>query len=569
MQCGLRGLATKASKARKLPDGMRPVIGLEFHAQIASRTKLFSPMTTDYFGRPANTAVEPFDVALPGSLPVLQRGPMALALATGIALGCTIPAWSKFERKHYYYADLPSGYQITQRTHPLAVNGELVLDQFDGLAAPCRVGIEQVQLEQDTGKSMHEDGATFIDYNRAGMALMEIVTRPDMTTPIEAATLVKSLQSLLRTLATCSANLEEGSLRMDVNVSVKWTDARRAINGVAASERVELKNIATISGLTQALEYEIDRLSTLLAAGHTGARATRGFDAAAGKTFPLRSKETARDYRFVADADLPRLVIAPADVERVKSVLPLLPAANRAAVAAAFPALSTSQIRWLTDVCPMNSAAVDPDVQRQRYLDALTGSDDAPTASTTTAAANDNDDQPWTGSATAAEYLAAMRPPTPAHVVTFYQWLANDLTGRVAKLRESATLPADAPLPCHGWGVTPAQLASIPLAMERGVISGKAGKLVLDAMLASGDARRLAPEIADANGWTLISDPGQLTAWAEAAMKASPRKAGIAEAKYATWLVGQIIARSKGRANPQVAQEIGSKLIAQSSSSSE
>ncbi|KAI9221389.1 GatB/GatE catalytic domain-containing protein [Blastocladiella britannica] len=524
-----------------------PVIGLEFHAQIASRTKLFSScvadMTADYFGRPANVALAPVDIALPGTLPVLQPEPVVLALATSLALGCTVPSWSAFERKHYDYADLPAGYQITQRAHPLAVDGALSLP---GTSTVLR--IEQVQLEQDTGKSTHDGGHSTLDFNRAGVALMEIVTKPDLSSPPEAANAVKTMQTLLRTLATCDASLDEGSLRIDVNVSV----ADRA-NGTA-SERVEIKNIATVSGLVKALEFEIDRQSALLATGDPGRRETRGYDATTTRTFALRAKESAADYRYVADANIPSLTVDGTDVARVRAALPELPWQVAARAARDLPGLAADQLHWLTHVCPMNRAAEAPGSTRARYWTALCN--------------NSGDDSLKAAAAivaNGADYMVAMQLQTDAERVAGYHWLANDVAGRVTK-RHASSIPVGT----DGWGVAPPQLASLVWAVHRGSISGKAGKAVLDIMMDEAAAAgktpmvRSADAIAAERGWAVVTDTVAVRAWAAAAMAAAgPRKAGIADDKYASWLVGRVVAQSRGVADPKVARDVVANLLSQ------
>ncbi|ORZ35600.1 GatB/GatE catalytic domain-domain-containing protein [Catenaria anguillulae PL171] len=538
-----------SSSAPPPPRSVKPVIGLEFHAQIASSTKLLSPMSANYFGRPPNTATAPFDLALPGSMPVLQLEPVVLALATAIALGCDIPPWSRFDRKHYFYADLPNGFQVTQKYYPIALNGALHLTEFDGLPRPKSIGIEQLQLEQDTGKSFHHDGKTFIDYNRAGMPLMEIVTRPDIESPKEAAAVVKSLQSLMRTLATCDANLEEGSLRVDVNVSVQSTDPCAPVQ---STERVEIKNISTVSGLVTALDSEITRHTALLHSHARGSRETRGYDAATGTTFLLRSKESAKDYRFISDAELPRLVISASDVAGIKAVLPELPAARRARVADQFgAALNKVQLAWLTDVCPLNAVAEEEGGERirKRYVNAISGGKSANDLGASAGHA-----RRWP---TAADFLAAMHPQSKAETLAMYNWLANDLAGRLAS-RIDANMPVTKH---HGWGVTPEQLASIPRAIAAGHISGKAGKLVLDKMVLEGDDR-VAMEIAQEYGWVAVTDKAKIREWAmQVIAKSPPRKAGVGDDKYVTWLVGQVVKESRGKAEPKVAREVVSQVV--------
>ncbi|KAJ1505514.1 hypothetical protein HMI56_001087 [Coelomomyces lativittatus] len=253
LRCSLRLVTSSICSSTKryyktlsLENSIRPVIGLEFHVQIASSTKLFSDMTSDYFGSPPNTLVAPFDIGLPGTLPVLNVEPVILAVKTALALNCVIPTHSTFDRKHYFYPDLANGFQITQNFNPLAKNGFIKLGLFEGYQEDRIIGIQQIHIEQDTAKAIYDsENFVSLDFNRSGMPLMEIVTGPDIKSPEEAGELVKYLQELLVCIGTSHASLETGSLRIDANISLKgekWS-----------THRVEIKNIATITGLVNAL----------------------------------------------------------------------------------------------------------------------------------------------------------------------------------------------------------------------------------------------------------------------------------------------------------------------------
>ncbi len=293
------------------------VIGLEVHAQVISRSKLFSGAATA-FGAEPNTQVSLVDAAMPGMLPVINAHCIEQAVRTGLGLKAQINLTSVFARKNYFYADLPQGYQISQYESPIVGEGEVILDMPDG-STRC-VGIERLHLEQDAGKSLHDQHPTktFIDLNRSGVALMEIVSKPDMRSPEEAAAYVSKLRSILRYLGTCDGNMAEGSLRCDANVSV-----RKA--GEPYRTRAEIKNVNSIRFLQQAIEYEARRQIDLYEEGGQVVQETRLFDANKGETRSMRSKEHAHDYRYFPDPDLLPLVLSEGYVEAIKDGLPELP----------------------------------------------------------------------------------------------------------------------------------------------------------------------------------------------------------------------------------------------------
>ena len=298
------------------------IIGLETHAQVVSQAKLFSGAATA-FGAAPNTQVSPVDAAFPGMLPVINRYCVEQAVRTGLGLAAAINLVSVFDRKNYFYADLPAGYQISQYTRPIVGRGELRLDLPDG--STRIVGITRLHLEQDAGKSLHDQHATqtYVDLNRSGIALMEIVSEPDLRSAEEAGAYVKKLRSILRYLGTCDGNMEEGSLRCDCNVSVRKP-------GAPYGTRCEIKNVNSIRFVMQAIEYEARRQVEVLEEGGTIRQETRLFDAGRGVTRPMRSKEEAHDYRYFPDPDLLPLELDPAWVEEIKRGLPELPDAKKA-----------------------------------------------------------------------------------------------------------------------------------------------------------------------------------------------------------------------------------------------
>jgi aspartyl-tRNA(Asn)/glutamyl-tRNA(Gln) amidotransferase subunit B len=302
------------------------VIGLEAHCQVISKAKLFSGAATE-FGAEPNTQVSLIDAAFPGMLPVINRHCVEQAVKTGLGLEAEINLVSVFDRKNYFYADLPPGYQISQYTRPIVGKGRITLDLPDG--STRSVGITRLHLEQDAGKSLHDQHPTltYVDLNRAGVALMEIVSEPDIRSAEEAGAYLRKLRSILRYLGTCDGNMEEGSLRCDCNVSVRKP-------GGALGTRCEIKNVNSIRYVMQAIEYEARRQIALIEEGGTVEQQTRLFDAGKGETRPMRSKEQAHDYRYFPDPDLLPLRLDADWVAALRRTLPELPDAKKTRFAA-------------------------------------------------------------------------------------------------------------------------------------------------------------------------------------------------------------------------------------------
>jgi aspartyl-tRNA(Asn)/glutamyl-tRNA(Gln) amidotransferase subunit B len=298
------------------------VIGLEVHAQVVSKAKLFSGAATD-FGAEPNAQVSPVDAAFPGMLPVINRHCVEQAVRTGLGLDAEINLTSLFERKNYFYPDLPAGYQISQYQQPLVGNGHVTLDMPDGTTRA--IGITRLHIEQDAGKSLHDQhpSLTYVDLNRAGVALMEIVSEPDLRSAEETGIYLRKLRSILRYLGTCDGNMEEGSLRCDCNVSVRRP-------GEPFGIRCEIKNLNSVRFVMQAIDYEARRQIEIIEEGGRVEQQTRLFDAARGVTRPMRSKEEAHDYRYFPDPDLLPLVLDPEWVARLSAELPELPDTKKA-----------------------------------------------------------------------------------------------------------------------------------------------------------------------------------------------------------------------------------------------
>jgi aspartyl-tRNA(Asn)/glutamyl-tRNA(Gln) amidotransferase subunit B len=295
------------------------VVGLEVHAQVISRAKLFSGAAAD-FGAPPNTQVSFVDAAFPGMLPVINRECVAQAVRTGLGLNAHIHMVSRFDRKNYFYADLPAGYQISQYEHPLVGEGKVEIELADG--STREIGITRLHLEQDAGKSLHDQhpSKSYIDLNRAGVALMEIVSEPDIRSPEEAGAYLRKLRSILRYLGTCDGNMEEGSMRADVNVSVRK-------HGEPYRTRCEVKNLNSVRFVMQAIEAEAKRQIEVWESGGTVEQETRLFEK--GATRSMRSKEDAHDYRYFPDPDLLPLVLDEDWVAELKAKLPELPDAKK------------------------------------------------------------------------------------------------------------------------------------------------------------------------------------------------------------------------------------------------
>ena len=294
------------------------VIGLEVHAQVTSKSKLFSGASATFGGAP-NANVSLVDAAFPGMLPVINKYCVEQAVRTGLGLKAQINLTSFFDRKNYFYPDLPAGYQISQFTQPIVGKGEVVLDLADG--ATRTVGITRLHLEQDAGKSLHDQSPneTFVDLNRSGVALMEIVSEPDMRSGEEAAAYLKKLRAILRYLGTCDGNMEEGSMRADVNLSM------RRVGDTTLGTRCEIKNVNSIRFVQQAIEYEAQRQVEVLESGGKVIQETRLWDTGRGVTRPMRSKEEAHDYRYFPDPDLLPLKLDAKWVEEIGKTLPELP----------------------------------------------------------------------------------------------------------------------------------------------------------------------------------------------------------------------------------------------------
>ncbi len=473
------------------------VIGMEVHAQIASKAKLFSGASTA-FGAEPNTNVSLVDAAMPGMLPVINRYCVEQAVRTGLGLKATINLTSRFDRKNYFYPDLPQGYQISQLYHPLVGEGEVLVDLGPGVAR--RVRVERIHVEQDAGKSVHDldPALSMVDLNRTGVALMEIVSRPDIRGPEEAAEYVRKLRQILRYLGTCDGNMQEGSLRADVNVSVcrpgDYERFRATGDFGVLGTRCEIKNMNSMRFIQQAVDYEARRQIGILEDGGTIDQETRLYDAGKGETRSMRSKEEAHDYRYFPDPDLLPLVLEQAWVDQIAATLPELPDARRARLVEHY------------GVTEYDAGVLAADPADAAFYEAVAQGRDGKQAA---------------------------------------NWVINELFGRLN--REGLTLAAS-PL-------TAAQLGGVLDLIAGGAISGKIAKDLFEILWTEGGDPA---QIVEARGMTQVTDASAIEATVAQVIADNPDKAAQAVAKpsMAGWFVGQVMKATGGKAAPQTVQDL-------------
>ena len=467
------------------------VIGLEVHAQVTSNAKLFSGAATT-FGAEPNTQVSLVDAAMPGMLPVPNRECIRQAVRTGMAIDAQINTWSRFDRKNYFYADLPQGYQISQLYHPLVGEGAITisLDDKNPDDATKRIGVERIHVEQDAGKLMHDQHPTrsYVDLNRSGVALMEIVSRPDMTSPAEAGAYLRKLRSILRYVGSCDGNMEEGSMRADVNVSVRKP-------GDPLGTRTETKNVNSVRFVMAVVEQEAKRQVGVLEDGGRIVQETRLYDPDRNETRSMRSKEDANDYRYFPDPDLLPLELDEAFLAECRASLPELPDAKRRR----YEALG---------VTPYNAAVLTAEVETARWFDALLDAGAAPVAGS--------------------------------------NWLTSELFGALNRLGKGLD---ESP-------VNPTQAAELLGLVADGTLSNTLAKQVFEVMLETGqgacaiveerglkqtsDTGAIEKVIAE----VMAANPNQLAQYR-----------GGKEALFG-FFVGQTMKAMAGKANPQVVNEL-------------
>jgi aspartyl-tRNA(Asn)/glutamyl-tRNA(Gln) amidotransferase subunit B len=481
------------------------VIGLEVHAQVVSKSKLFSGAATA-FGAEPNAQVSLVDAAMPGMLPVPNRECIRQAVRTGMAIDAPINKWSRFDRKNYFYADLPQGYQISQLFHPLVGEGkiDIAVDEKNPDVVKT-IGIERIHVEQDAGKLMHDQHPTmsYVDLNRSGVALMEIVSRPDMRSPAEAGAYLRKLRTILRYVGSCDGNMEEGSMRADVNVSVRKP-------GDEFGTRTETKNVNSVRFVMAVVEQEARRQVDLIEDGGKVVQETRLYDPDRNETRSMRSKEDAHDYRYFPDPDLLPLVLDDAFLEECRASLPELPDAKRA------------RYEQALGLSAYNADILTAEAETARWFERLLSA----------AAERQNKEE-----ADVAKQAA--------------NWLTSELFGALNRLGKSLE---DSP-------VSPAQAAELLALVADGTISGTISKQVFEKMLESGDG---AAAIVEREGLKQTSDTGAIEAvvakiLADNGDKVEQYKGGK-EALFG-FFVGQTMKAMQGKANPQVVNELLKKAL--------
>ncbi|MEC9199872.1 MAG: Asp-tRNA(Asn)/Glu-tRNA(Gln) amidotransferase subunit GatB [Pseudomonadota bacterium] len=473
------------------------VIGLEVHAQVSSNAKLFSGASTK-FGAEPNSNVAFVDAAMPGMLPVINEFCVAQAVRTGLGISAEINKWSAFDRKNYFYPDLPQGYQISQLYHPIVGEGEIIVDMGPGVAR--RVRIERIHLEQDAGKSIHDmdPNMSFVDLNRTGVALMEIVSRPDIRGPEEAAAYVGKLRQILRYLGTCDGNMQNGNLRCDVNVSICRQGAYEKFIETGdfghLGTRCEIKNMNSMRFIQQAIEYEARRQIQIVEAGGSVDQETRLYDPDKGETRSMRSKEEAHDYRYFPCPDLLPLEIDDSFIEDIRASLPELPDQKKA--------------RFVTELglSEYDASVLTAEVEAADYFEAVAAGRDGK--------------------------LSA-------------NWVINELFGRLKKDDKDIT---ESP-------VSPEQLGKIVGLISSDAISGKIAKDLFEIVYTEGGD----PEaIVEERGMKQVTDTGAIEAAVIEVIEANPAQVEKAKAnpKLAGWFVGQVMKATGGKANPKAVNEL-------------
>ena len=473
------------------------VIGMEVHAQVSSNAKLFSGASTK-FGNEPNANVSFVDAAMPGMLPVINEFCVEQAVRTGLGLKAQINLWSAFDRKNYFYPDLPQGYQISQLYHPIVGEGEILVEMGPGVARLVRV--ERIHLEQDAGKSIHDmdPNMSFVDLNRTGVALMEIVSRPDIRGPEEAAAYVTKLRQILRYLGTCDGNMQNGNLRADVNVSIcapgQYEKYQATGDFSHLGTRCEIKNMNSMRFIQMAIEVEARRQIAIVEAGGKVVQETRLYDVEKNETRSMRSKEEAHDYRYFPDPDLLPLEIEQAWVDDIKARLPELPDAKKARFMGDF---------GLTDY---DASVLTAELDAASYFEAVAQGRDGKMAA---------------------------------------NWVINELFGRLKKDSLDIT---DSP-------VSPAQLGGIIDLIASGDISGKIAKDLFEIVYTEGGDPA---QIVDARGMKQVTDTGAIETAVDQIIADNPAQVEKAKQnpKLAGWFVGQVMKATGGKANPAVVNQL-------------
>ncbi|MEO1135038.1 MAG: Asp-tRNA(Asn)/Glu-tRNA(Gln) amidotransferase subunit GatB [Pseudomonadota bacterium] len=485
------------------------VIGLEVHAQVSSKSKLFSGASAEYGAGP-NENVSLVDAAMPGMLPVINKYCVEQAVRTGLGLNAKINLWSRFDRKNYFYPDLPQGYQISQYKDPIVGEGEIDVELEGG--ETIKVGVERLHLEQDAGKSIHDlaPKESYVDLIRSGVALMEIVSKPEMRSAEQGAAYYSKLRSIVRYLGTCDGNMEEGSMRADVNVSVcragNYDKFRETGDFKYLGTRTETKNVNSIRYVKQVIDYEARRQIEVLEGGGEIDQETRLFDVKSGTTRTMRSKEDAHDYRYFPDPDLLPLEIDPAWVEQIRASLPELPDAKKK--------------RFISDygLSPYDASVLAADQASAAYFEEVAQ---------------------FSGKGGGDGKLAA-------------NWVMGELFGALNKAgKEIGETPVSA-----------SQLGDLIGLIKDGTISGKIAKDVF-ALIFEGEETGSPSEIVEKRGLKQVTDTSAIEKVIDAVIAANPKQVEQVKEKPKTmgWFVGQVMKEMQGKANPQAVNQILKKKL--------
>lgn len=464
------------------------VMGLEVHAELSTKTKIFCSCPTE-FGSAPNTQVCPICMAMPGTLPVLNEKVVEYAVKAGLATNCEIERNSKNDRKNYYYPDLPKSYQISQFDKPLCKNGKIEIDTSNGLKT---IGIERIHIEEDAGKLNHDDlnGGSLVDLNRAGVPLIEIVSRPDFRTVEEVELYLKKLKSILEYIEVSDCKMQEGSYRADVNVSV------RKKGDPKLGTRTEMKNMNSFRSIIRAIEYEIERQIDVVESGEKVIQETRRWDEVSGKTFSMRDKEDAQDYRYFPEPDLVAIKLSEEYIENIKNTLPEL-----------------------------------PESRKQRYLEEYKLSEKDANIITSSKYLSDLFEKS----------IEVCNNPKAVN-----NWIISDIS-RI--INETELEPSQIPFDSN-------QLGKLVMLIDKGVISSSIGKKVLVELF---ENPRDPEEIIKEKGWIQISDEGAIKEVVKGILEANPQSISDYKAgkdRALGFLVGQAMKQTKGKANPQMLNKL-------------
>ncbi len=467
------------------------VIGLEIHVQMDTRTKMFCSCPVE-FGAEPNTNVCPVCLGMPGSLPVINKKAVEFAIRASLALNCTVHTESVFARKNYFYPDLPKGYQISQYEKPIATDGYLDIE-VEGQKR--RIRIRRLHIEEDAGKNIHEGSKSYVDLNRAGTPLMEIVTEPDISSPEEARVFLETLRNIMRYAGVSKADMEKGQLRCDINVSIRPKGSDKL------GTRTEVKNVNSFRFVQKALEYEIERQVKLVSEGGEVVQETRTFDPSTGKTYTMRSKEEAEDYRYFPDPDLLPLVFEQSWIEEIKETMPELPHQRTERYIKEY-GLSEYEAKVLTDNKELGDFF-------ERSVKALN------------------------------------EPKTIAN------WLLNDLLGLLNERQ----------IPLEESPVSPEGLAELVKLIKESVISTKIGKEVIKEMVETGKG---ASQIVEEKGLKQITDESAIKGIVQEVVSRFPEEAERykqGEEKLIGFFVGQVMKATKGKANPKLVNQLLREIL--------